>query len=214
MRPSGFGGNDGMPASPASLQFSRIPAVFTVSRRIHAQVSSEPGVMSQRVPVTRVASARRVRNGRRRLPDRPKESIMISQGNHSAADAARISRGGLKNSGIIVLAADRKVLYINQTGRDLLLRLNGREKRHAPGGLPKPLAALVEEIQASREISMEHRGWRRFGPKRLLEPQGRFLFVQAFVQPREPHRPRPVMVLTMQSGESPAPSMEREDPGR
>ena len=139
--------------------------------------------------------------------------IMISKGNHSTADGARIP-GGLKNSGIMVLAADRKVLYINQAGRDLLLRLNGTGKRHAPGGLPKPLAALVEEIQASREVSIEHRGWRRFGPKRLLEPQGRFLFVQAFVQPREPHRPRPVMVLTMQSGETPAPSMEREDPGR
>ena len=138
---------------------------------------------------------------------------MISKGNHSAADGARIP-GGLKNSGIMVLAADRKVLYINQAGRDLLLRLNGTEKRNAPDGLPKPLAALVEEIQASREVSIEHRGWRRFGPKRFLEPQGRFLFVQAFVQPREPHRPRPVMVLTMQSGESPAPSLEREDPGR
>ena len=133
---------------------------------------------------------------------------MILQGNHSDADGARIPGGSLKNSGIMVLAADRKVLYINNAGRDLLLRLNGTEKRDAPDGLPKPLAALVEEIQASREVSIEHRGWRRFGPKRLLEAQGRPLFVQAFLQPREPHRPRPVMVLTMQSGETSAPSIE------
>jgi hypothetical protein len=152
-----------------------------------------------------MASARRVRNGRARLHDRPKEIVMIPQGNHSAADGPRLPGVGLQNSGIIVLAADRKLLYINKAGRDLLVRLNGIEKRDAPDGLPKSLAALVEEIQASGEVSIEHRGWRRFGPKRLLEPQGRSLFVQAFVQPREPHRPRPVMVLTMQSGESPAP---------
>lgn len=125
---------------------------------------------------------------------------MISQGNPSAAD--RVPGGGLKNSGIMVLAADRQVLYINKAGRDLLLRLNGTEKRDAPDGLPKPLAALVEEIQASREISIEHRGWRSFGPKRLLEAQGRSLFVRAFAQSQQPHIARPLIVLTMQSGET------------
>ena len=110
--------------------------------------------------------------------------------------------GFLKNSGIMVLAADRQVLYINKAGRDLLLRLNGTEKRDAPDGLPKPLAALVEEIQASREISIEHRGWRSFGPKRLLEAEGRSLFVRAFAQSQQPHIARPLIVLTMQSGET------------
>ena len=130
---------------------------------------------------------------------------MISQGNHSAADGAR-NPGGLKNSGIMVLAADRKVLYINNAGRDLLLRLNGTEK---PDGLPKPLAALVEEIQTSREVSIEHRGWRSFGPKRLLEAQGRSLFVRAFAQSsQQPHIARPLIVLTMQSGETSVPSIE------
>lgn len=133
---------------------------------------------------------------------------MMSQGNHSAADGARILGGGHKNSGIMVLAADRKVLYINNAGRDLLLRLNGTEKRDAPDGLPKPLAALVEEIQASREVSVEHRGWRRFGPKRLLEAEGRSLFVRAFAQSQKPHIARPLIVLTMQSGETSAPSIE------
>lgn len=125
---------------------------------------------------------------------------MISQGNPSAAD--RVPGGGLKNSGIMVLAADRQVLYINKAGRDLLLRLNGTEKRDAPDGLPNPLAALVEEIQASREISIEHRGWRSFGPKQLLESQGRSLFVRAFAQAQQPHTARPLIVLTMQSGET------------
>jgi hypothetical protein len=114
----------------------------------------------------------------------------------------------LQHSGIMVLASDRQVLYVNKAGRDMLLRLHRKENDSALNGLPKALAALVDEIQASPEVPIEDRGWRRFGLRRLAEAQGRSLFVQAFMQPRQPHRPRPVIVLTMQSGQTPAPSIE------
>ena len=121
---------------------------------------------------------------------------MISPRNNSG----RIPGGGLQSSGIMVLGADRQVLYINKVGRDLLQRL--KQNGSASDGLPKPLAALVEEIQASREVPTEDRGWRRFNPKRLVEAQGRSLFVQAFAQSQQQNLARPIIVLTMHSSDA------------
>ena len=127
---------------------------------------------------------------------------MIFAENNKPADGGRVPGGGLRGSGIMVLAADRQVLYINKAGRDLLQRLSRKENGSASNGLPKPLAALVEEIQASREAPIEDRGWRRFSPKRLVEAQGRSLFVQAFAQSQAPHVSRPLIVLTMHSSDA------------
>lgn len=127
---------------------------------------------------------------------------MISQGPNSAVNGGRVPGGSLRHSGIVVLASDRQVLYVNKAGRDLLLRLNGKENDSVPGALPKPLAALIDEIQASRDVPIEYRGWRRFVLKRLVEGQGRSLFVQAFAQPQRPDTARPVIVLTMHSSDA------------
>ena len=128
-----------------------------------------------------------------------KESVMTSQGTNRPVDGGCVSEGSLQSSGIMVIASNRKVLYINKTGRDLLGRLK-QEDGGAAGELPKPLAALVEEILASRVVSIEDQGWRRFTPKRLVQAQGRPLFVQAFSQPHQAQSARRLIVLTMHSG--------------
>jgi hypothetical protein len=114
------------------------------------------------------------------------------------------------NSGIVVLALNRQVLYVDTAGRELLQRLGRKEKGGGSESLlPKTLVALVDEIVALQQTPVEDRSWRRLTATRLIMAPGQFLFVQAFAQPRElPHRPRPVIVLTMQSGESPAHSSE------
>jgi hypothetical protein len=127
---------------------------------------------------------------------------MISQGPDSAVNGGRVPGGRLKHSGIMVLASDGRVLYVNKAGRDLLLRLDGKENDSALGALPKPLTALIDEIQASREVTIEDRGWRRFALERLIEAQGRSLFVQAFAQPQRPDTGRPIIVLTMHSSDA------------
>ena len=124
---------------------------------------------------------------------------MTSPGNNRAVDGGGNPEGRLQNSGIMVLASSREVLYINKTGRDLLGRLE-KENDGAVGDLPKPLAALVEEILASPVVSIEDRGWCRFTPKRLVQAQGHPLFVQAFSQPHRAHSARRLIVLTMHSG--------------
>jgi hypothetical protein len=112
-------------------------------------------------------------------------------------------------SGILVLASNRQVLYVNNAGRELLLQLNRAEKGGAPDGyLPNALVALVDEVVALPPNRVEDHSWRRLTATRLAGAPGQFLFVQAFARPHDPHRPRPVIVLTMHRGDTPVQSIE------
>jgi hypothetical protein len=112
-------------------------------------------------------------------------------------------------SGIVVLASNREVLYVNNAGRELLVQLNRMEKSGGlDGALPKALVALVDELSALPANRVEDRNWRRLTATRLEGAPGQFLSVQAFAQPRDPRRGRPVIVLTMQPGETPVQSIE------
>jgi len=109
-------------------------------------------------------------------------------------------------SGIVVLAANREVVYANETGRELLLKLNQADRGGAPDGvLPKALVALVEKILALPQPGADDRSWKRSAATRLAGAPGQVLFVRAFVQGRAAQGPRPVIVLTMHCSDSPVP---------
>jgi hypothetical protein len=128
---------------------------------------------------------------------------MMSQPQDSSGEIGRFTERKPQNAGILVFARNREMLYVNQTGRELLRRLKAMERGSASNGLlPKAVAGLLDEILASRDAPVDDRGWRRFPGKRLCEATGKPLFVQAFAQPRETHAPRPVIVLTIESGEN------------
>jgi hypothetical protein len=136
----------------------------------------------------------------------------------SHGDISSALRGGLSGSrfptrqafasGIVVLASNGKVSYLNQLAREWLMRLNRTETSSARNGLlPKALAALVDEILALPQNGVEDRNWRRLSATRLAGAPGQFLFVQAFASPRDPHSERPVIVLMMRSSSAPVESI-------
>jgi len=132
-----------------------------------------------------------------------RERVMITQ-QHSHAPVALSIGGRAPVSGIMVLALNREVLYLNKAGRDLLQQRNQTVQGSPGDGLPKAFADLVDEVLASRLRPAVDRGWRRFPEKRLVQAPDQFLFVQAFAQSHEPHLARPFIVLTMHVGDNQA----------
>ena len=128
---------------------------------------------------------------------------MMSEPQSGARELGHFAERKPQDAAILVFARNREVLYINQAGREVLRHLTAMERGGAAKGLlPKALAGLVDEILASPDAPVDDRGWRRFPSKPLGVATGRPLFVRAFAQPYEAHTSRPVIVLTIESGDN------------
>ena len=84
-------------------------------------------------------------------------------------------------SGVLVLSSTRKLVYVNQTARALLLMLSRNESGPAAdGALPKSVEYVLDEVLAVLRIPLEHHGWRLLASTQLPKSPGEVLLVNVF----------------------------------